>query len=537
MYAFILFLMHLFGPSPPIIVARDTTYLTEPLTADGLPDYERYTLDRNRKGATRQNNAAVLIWQALWPNDLDSRDYESMGTELGFKHLPSPGSALELVFGKENQKRAGVWWRTQNPNAKDFDHYEVIGAATDIPWTSREFPPMAEWARANQKPLDLIVEASRRPRFYSPSPTLLDEWRNLLVAIQIPGTHNMREAARALRVRAMWHVGENRLDDAWLDLMAIHRLARLTAQCHTVVEQYVAMSLSSIACDGTLVLLSNNQLTLRQARQAEKDLNGMKDFNRINNCLDISERLETLDVLIVAKVHGIDRLSGDPRAIPRVLTLLPFDWNGALRRVNKWFDRLVAIAEIPTHKDRARAYKQFDADLESSSIRAKRPIRLLIAFFSSGVRGETIGDIVTALMLTGPHDAIQFEERTNTNLHLTRIATALAVYRLEHRAYPKNLRSLVPAHLKKMPVDLYNNKSLVYKRTDDGYLLYSAGGNGVDDGGSHQEWEIFKGQSLEELKNSDPQKAPPQIPAGADDISIRVPRPEFMLPKARTTAN
>ncbi len=72
----------------------------------------------------------------------------------------------------------------------------------------------------------------------------------------------MREAARGLAMRAMLRIGENRLDEAWADLLAIHRLARLQAQGHTLVEQMVAMSISDMACRGTQVLLSSGHLTI-----------------------------------------------------------------------------------------------------------------------------------------------------------------------------------------------------------------------------------------------------------------------------------
>jgi hypothetical protein len=34
-----------------------------------------------------------------------------------------------------------------------------------------------------------------------------------------------------------------------------------------------------------------------------------------------------------------------------------------------------------------------------------------------------------------------------------------------------------------VPIDPYSDRPLVYRRTDDGYLLYSVGSNRVDDGG------------------------------------------------------
>ena len=43
--------------------------------------------------------------------------------------------------------------------------------------------------------------------------------------------------------------------------------------------------------------------------------------------------------------------------------------------------------------------------------------------------------------------------------------------------------SLVPDYLAAVPIDPYSGRPLVYRRTGDGYLLYSVGLDGVDDGG------------------------------------------------------
>src|SRR5687768_16815554 len=44
----LLFVLQLFGPNPPIVVSPQTTYITEPLGLDGLPDYEQYFLNVSR---------------------------------------------------------------------------------------------------------------------------------------------------------------------------------------------------------------------------------------------------------------------------------------------------------------------------------------------------------------------------------------------------------------------------------------------------------------------------------------------------------
>jgi len=72
-----------------------------------------------------------------------------------------------------------------------------------------------------------------------------------------------------------------------------------------------------------------------------------------------------------------------------------------------------------------------------------------------------------------------------------RLATAscgLAVqrYRLAHGALPEALRELVPMYLPDVPLDPFDGKPLRYKRLERGYVIYSAGPDGTDDGGKEQ---------------------------------------------------
>ncbi len=104
MHLLILFLLHIFRSDPPIVVARDTTYITKPSRPDGLPDYERYMLEMNRQGVTHENNAAVLLWQALWPRHLEPNQYEAMRSELGLKELPATTKFLATSVRRSQQK-------------------------------------------------------------------------------------------------------------------------------------------------------------------------------------------------------------------------------------------------------------------------------------------------------------------------------------------------------------------------------------------------------------------------------------------------
>ncbi len=49
--------------------------------------------------------------------------------------------------------------------------------------------------------------------------------------------------------------------------------------------------------------------------------------------------------------------------------------------------------------------------------------------------------------------------------------------------YPAKLDDLAPKYLAAVPDDLFSGKPLVYRPTSKGYLFYSVGVNGKDEGG------------------------------------------------------
>ena len=91
----VFFLFQLFGPNPRIVVSKQTTFITEPLGPDGLPDYEQYVLNLLRDGVTPENNAVALLWQALFPADVDAKFHAAVAAELGLDEVPLESEALE----------------------------------------------------------------------------------------------------------------------------------------------------------------------------------------------------------------------------------------------------------------------------------------------------------------------------------------------------------------------------------------------------------------------------------------------------------
>jgi hypothetical protein len=68
---------------------------------------------------------------------------------------------------------------------------------------------------------------------------------------------------------------------------------------------------------------------------------------------------------------------------------------------------------------------------------------------------------------------------------MARVACALERCRVAEGSYPETLDVLAPRFIAALPHDVIGGQPLKYHRTDEGrFALYSAGWNGVDDGGA-----------------------------------------------------
>lgn len=168
---------------------------------------------------------------------------------------------------------------------------------------------------------------------------------------------------------------------------------------------------------------------------------------------------------------------------------------------------------------------------------SQAPASLVTSAVSRRQRSEVVAAIMLGLFLPAVNAATSAEDRANAALQLTQLAAALAEYRAVHGAYPDKLDDLLPGVLGKLPVDIHNTIPFFYKRDGEGYLLYSAGDNGVDDGGSNEQLRISAGQSLDAADSAEVEGQQLKIPVGADDFSIRLPREPFKLPKVMPNAD
>ncbi len=76
-------------------------------------------------------------------------------------------------------------------------------------------------------------------------------------------------------------------------------------------------------------------------------------------------------------------------------------------------------------------------------------------------------------------------------LDCAKISLSLRIYKNKYKKYPEDIKSLVPEILPLIPKDPFTGKNYIYKKKENGFIIYSVGRNRKDDGGK-KDWEIGK---------------------------------------------
>ena len=291
----------------------------------------------------------MLIWKALGP------------TPEG-----GPGIAAEVFkrLGIDEPPKDGAYFIGLGAFVRDHlqldpSEFQAIAEeqtlAAKRPWAAKDHPHIAAWLEANEKPLALVVEATRRPDYYNPLVSRHSEKEpGSLISALLPSVQKCRELATALTARAMLRVGEGKLDDAWQDLLACHRLGRLVGRGGTLIEALVGFAIDQIASNADLVYLERADLTSEQIQDRRKDLQGLPPMPPLADKIDLEERFTYLDSAQLVRRSGLGTLDALSDGRPQKpdadaeKALAAIDWAPALRNGNRWFDRMAAACASKT---------------------------------------------------------------------------------------------------------------------------------------------------------------------------------------------
>ncbi len=471
-----------------ITIGRETTYLTEPIDKDGNVDYGTAVNGRLRKDVTSENNANVLIWKAIGPRAEGTTMCPEFFQAMGMTPPPEKGDCFLRDY--EFVKQAlPVDADPEETYFLNESMTEGIKGATQRPWIAKEYPIVASWLKANEKPLLLITEASKREKFYNP---LLSHKDGKLaprqVSFPVHGLDTYREIGAALVARALLHTAEGNVEAAWQDFLTCHRLGRLVARGGTVCEGLCGLTIDNQAAQAALAFLERTKPDAKRIATYLRDLQALPPLPNVSEKMDLTERCAFLQLVRIVeedRPKGLFTSYGEKPfgyGDANYAFLVGVDWDPALSAMNVWFDRMVGAMKEPDRATKLKKFAEIDKDYLDLKDKVKNPLTFaVLPLANSKEKGRIVGDYVTWQLLL-PYRKIQNDWDKSQQIHdNTRIAFALAAYRGDTGHYPKDLSELSPKYLKEIPNDIFSSEPLIYRPTAAGYHLHSVGPDGQDD--------------------------------------------------------
>jgi len=254
-------------------------------------------------------------------------------------------------------------------------------------------------------------------------------------------------------------------DDPTRAVESVHTSLALaqSLDCPLLVNRLVQVGIRALACRNieqvvNRVTLTDEQLqTLAQWLQTYADEAGFRQALIGERCFGLSS---------FRSPGGISKDMGGGKIMS--VTLVPLKILGLhdrdmLSYVNLMQDYIDAL-DLPLG-ERLAVYEAIEQD------------------FSKGKRGGLLTKILMPALLR----TYQLELRHLADCRTARTALAVERYRLPRNKLPQALDELVPTYLDAVPTDPFDGQALRYSVLAQGYVIYSIGEDGNDDGGTERD--------------------------------------------------
>jgi len=278
-----------------------------------------------------------------------------------------------------------------------------------------------------------------------------------------------RRLARAMRCKILYDIYKNDKAEAFNNCIALYKCANHLQGKGLLTEQMNGMAFEHLAHQLIYQLLEKTDLSCGSLRLIQHRLEEKSNEAELIN-------IEAERAYWHATLQSIftDDGKGNGHLLKRGIPFVVKDWRDGLLGFLFW-----------SYPDR----KEFTTKIEHNFDKLEQFLQRTPAQSRKKAECDIFEQIEEASLLF----KIQAQALRNTALVAWRLKTQraalltiLAVLRYKKNTgiYPENLDELLQHdYLDMIPIDAYSDKPFVYKKTQDGFTLYSVGTNFTDNGG------------------------------------------------------
>ena len=286
----------------------------------------------------------------------------------------------------------------------------------------------------------------------------------------LPVLGRYKKVGHLLGLRTCWRARHGDLSGAFDDYLALQRFGAHLEAGGLLIEQLVGIAIEAIARRRVTMVLDKVEVPAGILEKAQQELQRLCDSQE----KVVSLQAEEIFLYDWVQRAYTDDGQGGGRPLKEALPIAVGDWK----------DALLGLVTF-SYPGRQKMVERIELFYSQAELLLKQTPRQAESEDKAKQLSEIAEDSAMLKPLAPAYARIgNIAWRMKTNRRA--LVTILAVMRYEKQKgrYPASLNELVLAgYLDKLPMDPYSGGPLVYKRKEEGFLLYSFGANLADDGG------------------------------------------------------
>jgi len=402
---------------------------------------------------------------AIWRSSLSSANNERLRI-IESRGEPTSLAALDKFYKSvPDESNAALLW-LKGSAALTNNLGDIAGNLSikrGIPLSEEKRQETAEALAENADALALFHQAARFDQSRYPV-SLGQLFTNLSHLAPIKGI------AHVLRAEVAVAIAENNTGAASEGICAILAAGRSMAREPLIISQLVGYAVDAIALQALEFALNDAELREAELANIQTAISKADDSESAARGL-IGERAFFISALSdpggylaaarATPPSGIEEIFSEVVILP--VTRLTGFWQRDLRFGIDALTTNIAWARLPDPQ-------RFQSATNSSAITSQA---------KSGYY------MMTSTLLPALEKYILRDSNHRAQIRTALAAVAIERYRADHKnELPADLPALIPAYIDRVPLDPYDGLALRYKRTNNGYVVYSIGPDAKDDGGA-----------------------------------------------------
>lgn len=431
----------------PLFLRRKT-----PLFLKNYKFYQRFNMRCPKTCASTLDEELQKLKQAGIPTTLE---------ELAPPEIPDSENAA-LVY----QKVFGLM------DNRDMEEIQSLPSYSDV----------TKWSEEQKKEIPLLIERNKEIYKLLEKATALPKCRFALRYEDGPGVRmfhisKLRMCARLLAVKSILEAENGQIEKGLNSCITGMKLSQSLSNQPVLINQLVRMAMNSLLLRSLEEILNKGDFDNRLYEELIKEmkrereshlisfglkgegvLGGLWIYNRIKKgpIKDTSEK----DTFELFSIFGMDKITGLEEMNKLIKEYLPFAEKDIVFHLQTIL-KLISLTKEPYWQ-----VKDELKEIEKSIVTLPKENYLL-----------------SEMLLPALVPAYTKEARSDALLGAAEIGIANRIYRQKYGKFADSLTQLTPEILSTLPLDPFNGKDYIYRKTEKGFIVYSVGEDLKDDGG------------------------------------------------------